>query len=107
MAIEVCVMVHGQKAVDLARQYIGNKCYSGVYVNGEWIAQAEVTVDDDGYYNGRPNKWVDFSYIKPENVEKVLSWLRENGFSGCFAVIRDEIMNGDLVMPVSEKEITL
>lgn len=85
------IAVNGQKAVDLARKIIGNKCYLALMPNGKWLTQIEVVIDEPGNYNGKPNKWVDFSFINPEDIETVIKWLKENGFSGCFAYMANEI----------------
>lgn len=87
---EYRIAVNGQKAVDIANKINAGKCYSRIKINDSFAAQMEVTIDEDGEYNGRKNKWVDFSFIPANMVESVIIWLEENGFSGCFALFTDE-----------------
>lgn len=98
------ISVNGKKAVDIASHINSGKCYSALKINGQFAGQIEVTIDDDGMYNGRPNKWVDISFIPSEMVFSVIAWLTNNGFSGCFAYIAEESGNGDeLVFSIPEQ----
>lgn len=61
----IVISINGQKAVDVARAFCAGCCTRGIYAHGKRIAQLEVVVDQDGTYNGNPNKWVDVTVIAP------------------------------------------
>ena len=88
------IAINGQAAVDAAYAFIGNGCYRGIYNHGKRIGQIEVTIDDDGYYNGNPNKWVDVTVLQQNQIETVLKQLSRIGFSGCPCIIQDETLDG-------------
>ena len=89
------ISINGQKAVNAGYAFCAGYCYKQL-VGG--IAQLEVVVDDDGMYNGNPNKWVDVSYIKTgSNVETVLNMLKEIGFDGCPCIISKDFVTGCMV----------
>lgn len=78
------IMINGQKAVDAGYKFCNGRCYRGIYTHGKRIAQLEVVVDDEGEYNGFPQKWVFVGYIKSgEDVKRTLEALKKIGFSGC------------------------
>lgn len=85
-----CISVNGQKAVNIAKELQQGKCYKVIESNGEFAAQMEIVLDDDTIYNGYVSKWVSFSFIPCDMVSPVISWLQENGFSLCNAVISEE-----------------
>ena len=79
------ISINGQKAVSAGYAFCAGKCYARFCDN---LAQLEVVVDDDGTYNGNPNKWVDVSYIKRgSDVLRVLDALRSAGFAGCKCIV--------------------
>ena len=43
-------------------------------------------VDEKGTYNGTPNKWVDASYVKYEDIETTIETLAQI-FKGCPAML--------------------
>lgn len=88
------ILINGQKAVDAGRAFCGHSCYRGIYNHGKRLAQLEVTVDDSGEYNGRPNKWVDVTIADRRNVETVINQLARLGFSGCPCIIAAEEDDG-------------
>ena len=88
------ISMNGQKAVDVGYSIQKNHCYHVIKDNDRYLTQIEVVVDNDGFYNGNPNKWVDVSYINIKDVEKVLSILSKIGFSGCPAILMEEQENG-------------
>lgn len=93
MANVVIIEVYGQKAVDIGYAIQGNHCYRGLYNHGKRIAQLEVTIDDDGLYNGFEQKWVSVTIIG-NNAENVVQLLGKIGFAGCWAMSRWDIENG-------------
>lgn len=85
------ISINGQKAVDTARKIQKNHCYKRLFKNGKYLAQMEIVLDDDGVYNGKPNKWVDVSYISTyENVFKTIQLLIKLGFNDCFCFLAEE-----------------
>ena len=78
------ISINGQKAVDMGYKFQKGSCYRQIMNHGKAIAQLEVVVDDGGYYNGNPNKWVDVAYIKTgRDVKTTLDILSKLGFSNC------------------------
>ena len=67
------IAINGQKAVDAAYKFIGGGCYRGIYNHGKRIGQMEVVIDEDGYYNGYPNKWVDVTVPEQKQIENTES----------------------------------
>lgn len=92
--IEYTISVNGEKAVNVAMAFQRGACYRGVYDHGKRIAQLEMVINDDEYYNGIIKKWVDVSYIKYEDIPKVIKQLEKLGFKGCPALVIEEIENG-------------
>ena len=88
------IAINGQKAVNAAYAFVGNSCYRGIYNHGKRIGQVEVVIDDDGYYNGSPNKWVDVTVQKQDHIELVLKQLTRIGFSECPCIIQEENLHG-------------
>lgn len=86
---EYCISVNGQCAVNQAKKIIGNKCYQPIFQNS-FIGQIEITIDEPGEYNGLPKKWVSISFIPHNKIDKVISWLQDNGFSDMLSVIQQE-----------------
>lgn len=91
------IAINGQKAVDVARAFIGPVCYRGIYNHGKRIAQVEVVVDEPGTYKGLPNKWVDVTDLNRRDIETVVNQLSRLGFSGCPCMIQSETVTGCLV----------
>ena len=86
------ISINGQKAVSAGYAFCAGKCYARFCDN---LAQLEVVVDDDGTYNGNPNKWVDVSYIKRgSDVLRVLDALRSAGFAGCKCIVSQCVSSG-------------
>jgi len=89
------IAINGQTAVDAGYTFCNGYCYRQLTVDGKFIAQIEVVVDEPGTYNGNPNKWVDAAYIKTgKDVEKALSALASIGFSGCPCLISKCTVSG-------------
>lgn len=88
------IAINGQKAVNAAYAFIGNSCYRGIYNHGKRIGQVEVVIDDDGYYKGNPNKWVDVTVPEQKHIESVIKQLSRIGFSGCPCIIQEENLHG-------------
>ena len=88
------IAINGQAAVNAAHAFIGSGCYRGIYNHGKRIGQMEVVIDDDGYYNGNPNKWVDVTVQNQKQIELVLIQLARIGFSGCPCIIQEENLHG-------------
>ena len=88
------IAINGQKAVDATRSFIGNACCKGIYNHGKRIAQVEVVIDDDGYFNGSPNKWVDVTVLEQKHIETVLKQLARIGFNNCPCIIQIENVSG-------------
>ena len=88
------IAINGQKAVNSARSFIGNACCKGIYNHGKRIAQVEVVIDDDGSYNGSPNKWVDVTVLEQKQIGTVVNQLSRLGFSGCPCIIQVENVSG-------------
>lgn len=88
------IAINGQKAVDAAHAFIGNSCYRGIYNHGKRIGQVEVVIDEDGYYNGYPNKWVDVTVPEQKQIETVIDQLSRIGFKGCPCIIQEENLHG-------------
>ena len=89
------ISVNGQQSIDAARQIIGNRCYSPVKSDeleykDVYIGQLEIVLDDSSLYNGMIQKWVDLSFIPSENIIPAMIWLKNHGFSGCYASIMQE-----------------
>jgi len=87
---EYTISVNGHAAITKAREYIGNHCYTQIKINNTFAAQIEIVIDEQGTYNGMPNKWVDFSFIPSKLVLSVLQWLSDNGFGGFTAIIFED-----------------
>ena len=85
-----CISVNGERAVKLGYEFTAGKCYRAVMINNRFSGQLEVVIDNEGTYNGRPNKWISISYIPVNMVVQVIAWLEDNGFSHCFATIQEE-----------------
>ena len=81
---ELVIAINGQKAVDAGNAFCGKFCYRGIYDHGKRIAQLEVVIDDDGTYNGMPNKWVDVTVLDAADMWKVVKQLHRLGFAGCW-----------------------
>ena len=92
--IQFNIAINGQKAVDAARSFIGNACCKGIYNHGKRIAQVEIVIDDDGSYNGIPNKWVDVTVLEQKHIETVLKQLARLGFNNCPCIIQVENVSG-------------
>ena len=88
------IAINGQKAVDTARAFIGDSCCKGIYNHGKRIGKVEVVIDDDGSYNGNPNKWVDVTVLEQKHIETVVKQLPRLGFSGCPCIIQIENISG-------------
>ena len=88
------IAINGQKAVNVARSFIGNACCKGIYNHGKRIAQVEVVVDDDGHFNGSPNKWVDVTVLEQKHIETVVKQLARLGFNNCPCIIQIENVSG-------------
>ena len=89
------ININGQKAVDAGYDFCGSHCYAQLMNGGKSIAQMEVVIDEDGYYNGFPNKWVSVSYIYDgKDVETALDILKGCGFEGCSCIISLDIESG-------------
>ena len=88
------IAINGQKAVNAARSFIGNACCKGIYNHGKRIAQVEVVIDDDGTYNGSPNKWVDVTILEQKHIETVVKQLSRLGFNKCPCIIQVENVSG-------------
>ena len=88
------IAINGQKAVNVARSFIGDSCYKGIYNHGKRIAQVEVVIDDDGTYNGNPNKWVDVTVFEQKQIETVVKQLVRLGFNNCPCIIQVENVTG-------------
>ena len=88
------IAINGQKAVDAARSFIGNACCKGIYNHGKRIAQVEVVIDDDGHFNGSPNKWVDVTVLEQKHIETVVNQLSRIGFKKCPCIIQLENVSG-------------
>ena len=101
--ITITISVNGQPAVDLARKINGGRCCS---IIGDDLAQMEIGIDDDGEYNGLPQKWVDFSYIRIENLNSALNEIKRLGFSGRALLFHEQI-NGCSIETLSETRIVL
>lgn len=81
---ELVITINGQKAVDAGNAFCGKFCYRGIYDHGKRVAQLEVVRDDDGTYNGKPNKLVDVTVLDAADMWKVVKQLHRLGFAGCF-----------------------
>jgi hypothetical protein len=99
------ISVNGQKAVDAGYKFQKGACYRQIINHGKALAQLEVVVDDEGMYNGNPNKWVDVAYIKTgKDVETVLNILSKIGFKNCPCFI-SEVINSNTDFIDTEKEL--
>ena len=88
------IAINGQKAVAAARSFIGDSCCKGIYNHGKRIGQVEVVIDDDGSYNGNPNKWVDVTVFEQKQIETVVKQLSRLGFNNCPCIIQIENITG-------------
>ena len=88
------IAINGQKAVNSARSFIGDACCKGIYNHGKRIAQVEVVIDDDGYFNGSPNKWVAVTVLEQKHIKTVLKQLSRLGFDNCPCIIQLENVSG-------------
>lgn len=88
------ISINGQKAVNAAYKFIGRACYRGIYNHGKRIGQMEVVIDEDGCYNGYPNKWVDVTVPEQKQIETVINQLSRIGFKGCPCIIQEENLHG-------------
>jgi len=86
------IYINGEKAVKAADKIIGNKCYKNL---GD-LGQIEIVVDDNKIYNGKICKWVAIYGLKTlKTIEsKVIPFLKNQGFSGCYAEIYKEVDDG-------------
>lgn len=86
------ISINGEKAVKAGYKLCNGYCCTS-FCNG--LAQLEVVVDDDGFYHGNPNKWVDCAYIKRgADVLRVLDALKLSGFSGCKCIVSQAFISG-------------
>lgn len=96
MKISYCVSINGQKAVDVGYKFCNGKCYRGIYNHKKRLGQLEVVIDSPGEYKGRPNKWVDISWIEnTKTLETVKKLLPKLGFSGCYAIVTKDMQEKD------------
>lgn len=99
-----CISINGQKAVDRAREICKGFCYRKFCELG----YIEIVVDEPGTYKGRPNKWVDISYIENlQNVDQLVIALPNIGFFGCYAVIAEETLVGSTIHQKEIMSLTL
>ena len=84
------ISLNGQKAVNIGYAIQQNHCYHVINDNNRFVGQLEVVIDEEGYYNGFPNKWVAVSYINRNDIKKVIDILGNIGFSGFPAIISEE-----------------
>lgn len=90
----IVISINGQKAVDVARAFCAGSCTRGIYSHGKRIAAVEIVIDQDGTYNGSPNKWVDITVTVPGKEEATINQLARLGFSGCPCIISAETYTG-------------
>ena len=91
MKKEYIISLCGQEAVDIAYNLCEGKCYWRLPTYG----QMEVVIDEPGYYNGLPMKWVSIYGIpNGKCVEVVLRNLSMVGFAGMYALIGVEEIDG-------------
>ena len=89
------IAINGQKAVDAGYIFQRGNCYRDIITHGAKIGQLEVVVDDDGEFNGNPNKWVDVSWIKTgADVQRALRALAKIGFAGCPCIVSECVLSG-------------
>lgn len=94
MESAIVISINGQKAVDAAKAFCAGSCTRGIYSHGKRIAAVEVVVDQDGTYNGNPNKWVDVTVTVPGKEEAVINQLTRLGFASCPCIISVETYTG-------------
>ena len=89
--ITYSIYINGEKAIKAAEKIIGNRCYKHL---GD-LGQIEIVLDDDRIYKGRINKWVAVYGLKTLKAieSKVIPFLKNQGFSGCYAMIYKEVDN--------------
>ena len=86
--ISYSIYINGEKAIKAAEKIIGNRCYKNL---GN-LGQIEIVLNDDRIYNGRINKWVAVYGLKTLKAieSKVIPFLKNQGFQGCYAMIYKE-----------------
>lgn len=91
--ISYSIYINGEKAIKAADKIIGNRCYKNL---GD-LGQIEIVLNDDRIYKGKINKWVAVYGLETlETIEsKVIPFLKNQGFSGCYAEIYKEIDDDD------------
>ena len=89
------VSINGQKAVEAGYAFQSGFCYRQIRTHGRVIGQLEVVIDEEGEFNGIPNKWVTVAWIKTgEDVKRVLNALAKIGFSGCSCYVSEDTTTG-------------
>ena len=94
MTRQYCIAIQGQKAVNAGYAFQRGSCYRGIFDHGKKIAQLEVVLDEDTYYNGILSKWVDVIVFQQKDIEKTLGQLEKIGFKGCPCIISLEKVQG-------------
>lgn len=103
--ITYSIYINGEKAIKAADKIIGNRCYKNL---GD-LGQIEIVLDDDRIYKGRINKWVAVYGLKTlKTIEsKVIPFLKDQGFSGCYAVIYKEIDDAAILNQITLDTLTI
>ena len=93
------IYINGEKAIKAAEKIIGNKCYK----NLGSLGQIEIVLNDNKIYNGKTNKWVAIYGLKASKTikSKIIPFLKNQGFSGCYAEIYKEIDNDAIINQIT------
>ena len=103
--ISYSIYINGEKAVKAAEEIIGNRCYKNL---GD-LGQIEIVLNDDRIYNGRINKWVAVYGLKTLKAieSKIIPFLKNQGFSGCYAKIYKEIDDAAIINQITLNTLTI
>lgn len=81
--MEYTVYLFGETACEVAENYIGGKCYCGVFDDGRRMGQMEHVAEN----------LVAISYIAESDVSKVVELLHYTGFSGIRYCVEREFVD--------------
>lgn len=103
--ISYSIYINGEKAVKAAEKIIGNRCYKNL---GD-LGQIEIVLNDDRIYKGKINKWVAVYGLKTSKAieSKVIPFLKNQGFSGCYAKIYKEVDNDAIFDQITLNTLTI
>lgn len=95
--VEYVIDIQGQQAVDAGYALQDGHCYKVIKDwNGRFMGQLEVVLDEpETVYNGIVQQWVQVAFVRQDDIQRVLSYLAKNGFTGCPCEISQESLENE------------